>query len=79
MCWHSPWEAAQHLFEKGGGTLGHIWVKSRLVKLCHQDLGFNLMRVFVLEGQSTTKPGDKQEENKLRESEFVIPTFKSRT
>lgn len=35
------------------------------------------MRVFILEGQSTTKPGDKQQENKLHESEFIITTFKS--
>lgn len=79
LCGHSPWETAQHLFEKGGGTLGHIWVKSRRVKLRHQDFGFNLMRVFILEGQSTTKPGDKQEANALRESESVITTFKNVT
>lgn len=43
----SPGVATEDLFKKHRGTLGHILVEFREVKLCRLDPGFSLLRIYI--------------------------------
>lgn len=55
----SPRVTAQHLLAESGGALGHVWEKFAGVKLCNQDFGLDLSRIFILKGQSAAEPGQR--------------------
>lgn len=52
-----PRVATEDLLKKQRGTLGHILVKFREVKLSRLNPGFRLLRVIFHEGRSSTQPG----------------------
>lgn len=63
----SPWVTAQHLLAEGRGALRHVWVKFAWVKLCNQDFGLDLSRIFIFKGQSATEPGYKERSQRVWE------------
>lgn len=52
-----PRVATEDLFKKQRGTLGHILVEFREVKLRHLDPGFSLLRINFSERRPATQPG----------------------
>lgn len=58
--WTGPWVATEDLFKKQRGTLGHILVKFREVKLCCLDSGFSLLRIIIHE----SRPAAQHDESK---------------
>lgn len=52
-----PRVATEDLFKKQRGTLGHILVEFREVKLCGLDPGFSLLGIIFSERRPATQPG----------------------
>lgn len=52
-----PRVATEDLFEEQRGTLGHILVEFREVKLCRLDPGFSLLRIIFNERRLAAQPG----------------------
>lgn len=55
-----PRVATEDLFKKQRGTLGHILVEFREVKLCRLDPGFSLLRIIFNERRLAAQPGKNQ-------------------
>lgn len=52
-----PRVATEDLFEEQGGTLGHILIELREVKLCRLDPSFRLRRIVFNERRLAAQPG----------------------